>query len=60
MAFVAPEGISTAASVSEAIGINTDSNAPSGVVVKLESGAAILSGVLPRAAVVWIRAALNE
>lgn len=55
MAFVAPEGISTAQDIGDLVGISTEAEAPAGIVVPLDSH----SGVLQSGAVDWIKAADN-
>ena len=56
MAFVSPEGIATPESIRDLIGIEPSSNR-SGIIVTLAADR--ISGVLPSAAVDWIRAADN-
>ena len=55
MAFVVPDGISTAAMIKDAVGIDMSDGAPSGIVVQLDQNRC--SGVLPGAVVDWIRQA---
>ena len=57
LVLISVEGISTASSIAERIGITTDPNAPSGLVLSMNQKKA--SGVMSKAAVDWLVAAEN-
>ena len=57
LAFVVVEGVSTATTVRNAVGIDVSQSAPGGIVVKLSPS--LYAGALPATVVDWIKAAVG-